>query len=523
MKQSQGFVLMLALMLALGLTAAPAAAKEFNLQGDGILNVMGYMSQSAQFSLKSDKYDSEEDLQSALMNIFIESDFKPNDTLTFYASGLLTTDWIYEIKNNDYTWQSRQFNKSRDNLFVDDEAWQLLKEAHVTWSPGNFLFRAGKQVVSWGEMDFVRVMDQINPTDDRRGFADVEFETTVIPIWLLRAECYPNVAAKGGAVQDLGIQFIFNPNADFIPNQDIVTGNDQMGIWAPDYLIPTDALDPTGFLSSVFGPTTRVGSMAANLEKPDEWDSDYFEYGVKINATIGNHMLSLNGFYGRANSPESVITGAVMDPSWGGAIPLFTPDSDGLFHVNLTTQGYYPRQKFVGASYNYELKCLKSSALGGVSPVLRAEAMHEFDHTFVNQDVEFVKSNYLRTGVSLDWKAKIRALNDKAYFTVMPQFFYDRILDKKSGWDVGQDENSYTLGLLLETTYLNARLKPSMAWMHDFNGEADLLLPSLTYTRTYQWEYTLEALLIDARENSGNLDLFRHKNYIGFKIKYNWS
>jgi hypothetical protein len=198
MKKSNFVVLILASLLAAGVSATPAAAKEFSLQGDGVLNVMGYMSQSLQFSLKNDKYDSEEDLQSALMNMFIETDYKPSEALTFYASGMLTMDWIYEIKSNDHTWQSRRFNKSRDNFFIDDESWQLLKEAHVTWSPGNFLFRAGKQVVSWGEMDFLRVMDQINPTDDRRGFADVEFETTVIPIWLLRAEYYPDVAARGG-------------------------------------------------------------------------------------------------------------------------------------------------------------------------------------------------------------------------------------------------------------------------------------------------------------------------------------
>ena len=127
MKKLHGFVFMLVLLLAVGLTATPAAAKEYNLQGDGVLNVFGYMSQSLQFGLANDKYDSEEDLQSALMNMFIEGDYKPNEALAFYASGMLTTDWIYEIKSNDHTWQSRGFNESRDNLFVDDEAWQLLK------------------------------------------------------------------------------------------------------------------------------------------------------------------------------------------------------------------------------------------------------------------------------------------------------------------------------------------------------------------------------------------------------------
>ena len=43
--------------------------------------------------------------------------------------------------------------------------WQLLKEVHLTWTPKNFNFRVGKQIVVWGETDGFRLMDQINPLD----------------------------------------------------------------------------------------------------------------------------------------------------------------------------------------------------------------------------------------------------------------------------------------------------------------------------------------------------------------------
>jgi hypothetical protein len=93
---------------------------------------------------------------------------------------------------------------------------------------GTFLFRVGKQIVSCGEKDFFRIMDQMKPTDDRRGFSDVEFETTIIPIWLVRAEWRPQLDLL--LAEETGLQFIFNPNSEFIENQRLETGNSYGGV-----------------------------------------------------------------------------------------------------------------------------------------------------------------------------------------------------------------------------------------------------------------------------------------------------
>lgn len=192
------------------------------------LNLFGFASQTAQFSLKGDHYDPEEGLQQALFTLFAEADYSPSRHLTLYGSGILTLDLVYPIKHDDRSWEDKGFADSEDDLFIDNKDWQALKEAHVTWSPGAFLFRVGKQIVSWGEMDFFRIVDQINPSDERRGFSDVEFETTIIPIWLVRAEWWSTLNL--GAVQEAGLQLVFNPNAEFIPNQSYTTGNDVAGI-----------------------------------------------------------------------------------------------------------------------------------------------------------------------------------------------------------------------------------------------------------------------------------------------------
>ena len=169
----------------------PGDGREVMLFGKP-LTLLGYATQGAGVSLMTkDYYDTERGLQTALMNLFMEADYKAFDTLKFYTSAKLTTDWTYQIKANDASWHDKEFNKSKNHLNVDSNYWQILNEAHMTLSPGNFLFRLGKQIVSWGEMDGFRVMDQINPLDSRRGFGDVEFENTIIPIWLLRSRILP--------------------------------------------------------------------------------------------------------------------------------------------------------------------------------------------------------------------------------------------------------------------------------------------------------------------------------------------
>ena len=44
-----------------------------------------------------DKYDTENGLNSALMNLFVEGDYEITKNLKFYGSGMLTVDWVYQL------------------------------------------------------------------------------------------------------------------------------------------------------------------------------------------------------------------------------------------------------------------------------------------------------------------------------------------------------------------------------------------------------------------------------------------
>ncbi len=528
MRRSTLCVVLVLVFLA-GISLRPAAAKQLTVWGKP-LNVFGFASQSAQFSLKGDQYHVEEGLQQALLTVFAEADYRPRHDFTFYISGILTMDLIYDLKHDDRTWNEKLFSQSRGRMYLDDESWQFLKECHATWTPSTFLFRVGKQIVSWGEMDFFRIMDQINPTDDRRGFSDVEFETTIIPIWLVRAELWPEL--NMGWLNEFGVQFIFNPNAQFIPNQRLETGNDFGGIWSAAPELDNPLYDALG----VGTPNLYIGHPDLNqVTDFESWDEEAFEYALRLSLMIKGSILTLNGFYGRENSPQLLfadpmfVTDPFLTSIAGEPVPALGTASDGTSVLYPIYTGYHPRQKFAGVTWTGDLPIV-ITALGGVNPLIRLEARYQWDKVYADADqTRYIESDYLDTGIGIDWKVKWNLLNERAYFTVMPQFFYSRIMDFPDDTKLNDtddsflpDEDYYTVSLVLSTSYINGKLVPQVAGGYLFNNEAHLLIPSLTYMMSNTWHFTLESGFFGGKERNVPLWLFRKNDYFALKVKYNW-
>lgn len=506
MRKGRGGVFILVVGMVMVFTVSSTGAKEIILF-DNPLNLLGYATQGAALGLHN-SYDTEAGLQSALMNLFLEGDYKISDRLRFYGSGLLTVDWAYQLNSGRSSWEDKGFPKSHDRFNVDNKDWQLLKEAHLTWTPGDFMFRAGKQIVVWGETDAIRVMDQINPLDQRRGFADVEFESTIIPIWLLRANYSPKLQSDW--LLDLGFEFVFNPNAEFIPNQDIAPGNDVGGVWAPNVLIS--------------GPFPRgeahLGSLISNIHQPSLWSHEGFEYAFRIKANVLDTLITLNYFYGLDNSP---VTRSVIDSVTGGPKARIGFASDGRLIIHPFVEGRYPILRFVGATLSRDITPLKATFLGGVSPVIRLEALYAFKETFPSNINTFFKSDEIRWAVGLDWKVKIPLLNAKAYFSVSPQFFQRSIIDYPTFGLSNLKKNNYFSTLLIKTSYLNAKLTPTFVWVRDITNQADFFKIEVTYDYTSSWRGSVGTLLLDGRERGKGFEVFDNKDQVYFKITYKWS
>ena len=520
---------------------SPARAFDFEAGGKPG-KVMGYLNQGVQFGVAGDHYDTMSGFQAAILQFLLEVNYRPSRKVSLFASTNVNVDWAYVILDGSNRWNAREFNESKENLHIFDDYETVLSELHGTWSPGSFVFRLGKQIVSWGETDLIRVMDQINPVDQRRGITDVEFESTIIPIWLLKAEYYPPNIPNW--VQDLGLEFVFNFNADFIGDKALGTGNDVHGIWAAnisaglfyDVEIPGIGYLPTD-IRELFPPPLqnlldrlpvvpgRVGAMDLILDEPDSWDPDYFEYGLRVKTIILDTVITLNGFYGRANSPVLVATGDVE----------YREASDGTLIVEPTLTGYYPLFRFAGFTLSRDFENLNIRALGGIAPVLRLEALYAFDSTFstdgkvglmdqvAGATEEFEKHDEIRYAIGIDWNVKIRWLNARDAFMISPQFIHQHVLDFPSDYGlVGTggpvEENNYDVTLMVQTTYFNNKLIPMVFWSRSFKGPetGDMLLAQLTYERSHHWNYTVGAAFFEGELMSA----LNHKDHVFVTVGY---
>ncbi len=546
------------LTLLLALTAWPTSSTaqglfDFRIAGKP-LTVMGYINQGFQFGIAGSHYDTRSGFQAAIFQLLVETAYSPVPNVKIFASTNFNANWAYPILSHDDAWREKEFDKSRDNYYILDDYETLLKEAHVTWTPPDFVFRLGKQIVAWGETDGVRVMDQINPTDTRRGISDVEFETTIVPIWLLKAEYYPGLSATW--LQDLNLEFVYNMNADFIANKGFSTGNDAHGIWSPDVFlanyyelpflagtafnyIPQDIkliLPPT--LGDFFDRTfpiipARLGKLTEILDRPDQWDPDYMEYALRLKIMLFDTIVTLNGFYGREKSPVTISL---------AELPSVRLASDGWLIAEPRVVGYFPLLRFVGLTLARDIPFLRTSYLGSVAPVIRVEALYAFDSTFatngkatitdllVGQGESFEQFDFIHYSIGIDWKIRVSWLNAKDGIMISPQFVHKHVLDYPENYGllaaggVPTAVNNYNVSLMLRTTYFHNKIIPLVYWMYSVTGpqvgkrsvEGNMVMFQLTYEQSHRWNYTIQSVFLMGTA----LQPLSHKDNVTLTIAY---
>jgi len=506
------------------------------------LSLNGYVNQAVQFGVAGDHYETMSGFQQALMQALLELDYHPSENVKMFVSGQLTKDWAYDILESDDDWKFRRFDKSRDEMSFRDDYEDILKECYVTWTPGNANIKIGKQIVVWGRMDGYRIMDQINPLDGRLGPSDVEFETSIIPVWLTKFEYFPDYVPP--FLNDLGFEFVFNPNADFIPNKKPYTGNDEHGIWSASATNPPNALAPTGM---------RVMSAITDIDEPDRWDSDGYEYAFRIKGSLLDATyFTLNFFDGVNNDP-------IQRTSYGEGYLGLGFDFDSYFDdkgrqvIHPIFDGYYPDQTFVGFTFARDLESLYIKSLGGVAPLIRGEFTYEFDADFFTKGavVPFsppwpskeyvVESDVIYAGLGVEWKIKWDLINPRRYISIMPQFGYKHIkdypdVDNATGRHItltgplGADvaENLYQIFVSTYTYYFHDKLMPSISFLRDIRSDVggktrgsykqDMWIFNLKYSPNETWLFKVRLSLFEGQgQKASGVD---HYDNISFTVQY---
>ncbi|HOW55699.1 MAG TPA: hypothetical protein PLR60_13740 [Syntrophorhabdaceae bacterium] len=491
------------ILAALLCTNSPAA--EMQLWGKP-LSIHGYLSQSVGFGIAGEHFDTQESFQSAIFQGLIEGTYEPRHDMRIFLSGRFNADWAYQALKDNTNWRDKGFDESRGKLYVFDDFKDILNEAHITWRPDHFYFRLGKQIVRWGETDGFRLMDQINPLDQRRGLADVEFETTIQPTWLVRAEY--GVPDLPDWCQSLSFQVIFNPNLQFVPNESMKPGNDVSGIWSPYIEIPTNRPYPRDF--------GYMGSADSRLTEPG--GSDGFEYALRLRAVVRDTVVTLNYYYGSDKDPVVRTAGLPR--------PEVSPyDGRTIFHPNV--EGYYPMFRFVGGTLTTDIDPLQSTALGGVAPLLRLEGFYAFNKTFTWDRLNaFEQHDEIRWAAGIDWKVKIPLLNQLSFFTISPQFYHRKIMNYPGeGMLSGPGgeslrENNYQASLMISTGYLGGKLQPSFFWLRNISEKANFFRLQTVYDWSHHWRYTLGVLFFDGDKAGKSYQALKHKDQLYLTISY---
>ena len=477
------------------------------------LTVLGQIAQSFNYGFE-DSYDYQEGFNSLLTDALLDAGLVLNDDLHVDTILGLSVDWIYDVKDDNDSWNDKGFGLSRDRMYFDDEYWQIVKELHFTWTPGNFLFRVGKQAVTWGLIDGPNILNQINPEDGRRGETEVEFENSVIPIWMIRAEYSPSMYIP--FIDDLNIQFLFNPNSDFIATQELEPGPDYNGIFAP-----------------------AVGEGFGSFDKteitPDEWDPEGYEFGVQIQSFIKGSIVNLNYFNGVRNEYVSELDMASAGANIGNNLAAgmgpdpFRYDSLGLGHLPIVV--HYPDQEFLGGYISRDMQSWTFMP-GKRTPILKLECAYEFDMV-VENNLDYVlgegaspfeEKDMLSWGVGIEWNIDIPYITAQGNgLTFNSSYVTSSILQYDYRLDSIENDRFLVFGV--STKYLAGRLVPDFTWVRDIEAEEDLYMFSLDYIYSDSISLSGGVKFYDGPsivEESASLGLFQNKNHAFFKITYQW-
>jgi len=74
--------------------------------------------------------------------------------------------------------------------------------------------------------------------------------------------------------------------------------------------------------------------------------------------------------------------------------------------------------------------------------------------------------------------------------------------------------------LFLNTLYLNAKLVPSIFWMHDWVWDSNFYRFQVAYDWSSAWRGTIGAVFLDGNKPNYGLEPFANKDYVFFKVAY---
>jgi hypothetical protein len=319
MMKRKGLIILFSLALVLLLGAPGWAA--FNVECIPGLEIGGYIRNQTDIRAASPQ-----DIMRFATSIDTHFDYKPTPNFQFYlelrpfvdsaydmSHGLSNTNrGIMDIDNADYSWKAHAPSKigrfgynTEVGGFVDTHDvlstnvntpyWRynsMFREGWTLYQNPNWQIKVGKQIVTWGETDGLKLLDFINATDYSHFIID-SMEDSKIPQFMTNITYY--------FTKDYNLQFIWIPF--YTQNFQAPAGS----AWALDgvnLIYAYDHFDALNLYNNIYGsldgapPAIRkmIAKNACTIDYDDPNNQN--EFAGRFKGVIGtNTDYTLNFFY----------------------------------------------------------------------------------------------------------------------------------------------------------------------------------------------------------------------------------
>ncbi len=506
-------------LFAVLLFAGQAAAVEL-LEGD--MSIHGKVIAQAGVHLQDSQTGGPDfesgDLSMAQTIADIEVSYAPIDLIRFSAIVRGYKEWVYQLEENAY--KSRYHETGKGFLDPNGKYSKKYNRNHPDWGEEVTLregfadidlqdygtLRLGKQQITWGEADGIRLADIINPLNIARHFNLEPWEDIRIPIYA----AYANLTHP--AVNDFTFDIVFS--GDY---ERAVRGEPGSNTpWA--FPIPNAARFPNPWNADLIPYFI--------YDEPEDWDENY-EYGGRIRYKSPLAGIEFSAFYFHTTNDTPVL-------EWRGEFLPAPAPAPPVVPLPVIYLEYLKYDNF-GFTFNAFSASLKT--------VLRGEFVYVKDQKFnralpghsifppgspANLLFDIVEADQYRGMVGFDKNVFIPFLNPTKSFFVSGQYFYlyqddnDDLMDPTYN-DGRLEEVTQVLTLKVNTAYMMELLAPDVLIIVSPDDNWWQVQSALTYTTTgFHWSYTLGGNFMGGKSNFQEMGLFEKHNEIYFKIKFSF-
>jgi hypothetical protein len=508
-----------------------------------------------------------------------------------YGAKILTTDGSPFDPNTDNVAKWKQENPDYDEVRryytydnrdqINELKWDVdMYMAYLDLMKGGAFLRAGRQVMAWGEMSTLRVLEGTNPLDTSS--LAVDLLERRIPLWMLRA----NYAwAYVGPFDSLSFEgYYINGKIDNTYEVPMIDGSPILPSIGRDTI--DDYVDPFS-----------MASLKLNMNQVNS-DIDTDRFGFKLGSVFKGINLNLVYYRMYSDIPVPWVNSDSIQPItvYMGAINPNNPMSSILggqkIEIDLTRDDV----NVYGGSFNYQWSAIDTVFRGEfayfeqvpfMTPGKITDLLKSFGPkvdvwtgsgpdnpgqqkslawllAFYARDLgnidkmilpfstsEVEKYDQLKYGIGIDKFYNFGWLAPKKYVPVISdiipgddalfklEYIGSKILGWKEDhllepwyepWDDNQDgefdvvywpEYSNTFILITRLSYLNGNLIPQLVVMYELEPQSLVFIPSIAYSYK-SWDFEFNYFLSGANNYTGTLGMMDQRDEISVNVTYSF-